>query len=85
MICAYLMHNKYFTKTADALEYYGNARTRNAKGVTIPSQRRYVQYYSHALRNSLTYTPTMVLLRGIELNTVPNFQNGTSSEFRLFA
>jgi len=29
------------------MEAYGNARTKNRKGVTIPSQRRFVEYFGH--------------------------------------
>ncbi|EDO32901.1 predicted protein [Nematostella vectensis] len=81
MICAYLLHNGHFKDTKEAMEYYGNARTRNAKGVTIPSQRRYVEYYGYLLRNCLTYVPTMVLLRGFEIITIPNMQGGNCCPF----
>lgn len=67
MICAYLLHNKHFFESDGALKYYGEARTRNAKGVTIPSQRRYVLYYNHLLTHGLEYTRTMVLLKKIEM------------------
>jgi len=80
MICAYLRHNGHFDKVTEALKYYGNARTSNAKGVTIPSQRRYVCYYDYLLRHNLVYAPTMVLLRGFEIITIPNMQNGTCSK-----
>ena len=29
------------------MEAYGSARTKNRKGVTIPSQRRFVEYFGH--------------------------------------
>lgn len=80
MICAYLLHNHHFKESTEALKYYGDARTRNAKGVTIPSQRRYVLYYSHLLTHNLEYTRTMVLLKGFEMHSERTFQNFTCSK-----
>ena len=95
MICAYLLHDRLFDNTTDALQFYGEARTQNAKvrtlrslwiklleynllqGVTIPSQRRYVQYYGHLLRNNLTYSPKTVLLKALRFINVPSIQGGT--------
>ena len=79
MICAYLLHNRHFKESKDALKYYGDARTRNAKGVTIPSQRRYVLYYNHVLRHDLEYTRTMVLLKRFEM--LSTFQTSTFSKY----
>ena len=31
MICAYLLHDRLFDSTIDALQFYGEARTQNAK------------------------------------------------------
>ena len=84
MICAYLLHNEHFTESTEALKYYGDARTRNAKGVTIPNQRRYVLYYNHLLRNELKYTRTMVLLKCFKISPPPLYQNTTCSKHNFF-
>lgn len=43
MIVAYLMHMFPDSNVQDQLDFYGKQRTSNGKGVTIPSQIRYVQ------------------------------------------
>lgn len=69
MICCYLVFEghqrmqdpnydhtkKIIENSKDALVYYGKIRTSDAKGVTIPSQIRYVYYFDHFLK-LLTYT-----------------------------
>eukprot|EP00731_Ephydatia_muelleri_P025536 Em0017g619a len=81
MICAYLLHDQMIETTKEALRFYGEARTQNAKGVTIPSQRRYVQYYGHLLRNRLEYSPKTMTLIGFKLEGIPNFFQGTCCPF----
>lgn len=77
MICSYLLHDRLFDTSKEALAFYGEARTQNAKGVTIPSQRRWVQYYGHLIRNSLEYSPRTVLLKALRLQGMPMMQGGT--------
>ena len=57
MICAYLLYEGEFDDAAAALEWYGFMRTHNRKGVTIPSQLRYVHYSQQVL----TCGPTRLL------------------------
>ncbi|XP_065175904.1 phosphatidylinositol 3,4,5-trisphosphate 3-phosphatase and dual-specificity protein phosphatase PTEN-like isoform X1 [Sycon ciliatum] len=76
MICAYLLHANMFSTIRESLEFYGETRTQNAKGVTIPSQRRYVYYYGFLLKNSLVYSRTTLLLKSIIIDGIPQYSNG---------
>jgi len=82
MISSYLLHTGYSENTKDALRFYGDARTLNNKGVTIPSQRRYVEYYGHFIRNEhLKYSPVTILIHSMELSSTPNINNGSCSPY----
>ena len=52
-----------YKKTADeVLAYYGSRRTVDLKGVTIPSQRRYVDYYATMVRSTIEHWLPCLLL-----------------------
>uniref|UniRef100_A0A1I8NP83 Phosphatidylinositol 3,4,5-trisphosphate 3-phosphatase and dual-specificity protein phosphatase PTEN n=1 Tax=Stomoxys calcitrans TaxID=35570 RepID=A0A1I8NP83_STOCA len=55
MICCYLLYSGQQHTAEDALSCYDEKRTKDRKGVTIPSQRRYVQYFSKLIRLKLSY------------------------------
>ncbi len=45
MVCCLLLHLGVCTSPADAMQFYATRRTFNGKGLTIPSQKRYVCYF----------------------------------------
>jgi len=76
MICAYLLHRRQCTTSEDVLTYYGSKRTMDHKGVTIPSQRRYVDYYATMVREGLQYSPVVMYLTSIVIDPLPNLGMG---------
>ena len=46
MIACYLVYSKICQDAESALRLFGEKRTRDAKGVTIPSLIRYVHYFA---------------------------------------
>ncbi|CAG9327844.1 unnamed protein product [Blepharisma stoltei] len=51
MICAYLLFLEAFPTPTEAIDFYGRRRTHNGKGLTIPSQIRYVHYFNKFLKD----------------------------------
>ncbi|CAK0780092.1 hypothetical protein CVIRNUC_004934 [Coccomyxa viridis] len=49
MICAYLLYAKVCNAVDEALHFYAMRRTYDGKGITNPSQTRYVRYFAASL------------------------------------
>jgi protein-tyrosine phosphatase len=61
MICSYLIFSNLCENSENAIKYYGKMRTLNEKGVTIPSQIRYIKYFETFL-NANYYKPFYFLI-----------------------
>ncbi|KAL0236026.1 hypothetical protein GEMRC1_002608 [Eukaryota sp. GEM-RC1] len=82
VICTWLVHSKESESAGEAISLYGRKRTHDGKGLTIPSQQRYVYYYDHYLK-SLTIDPSIsldnfqhVLLTNFIVSHCPDVQSG---------
>ena len=60
MITALLLYQHKFDTPEEALEYYGKKRTYNGKGVTIPSQIRFIRYFHRFLNSGLPFDRPLV-------------------------
>ena len=85
MICCYLVYTQLFKSAKEALVYYGKIRTSNGKGVTIPSQIRYVYYYDEFLKLRRNQYPQRILIEmphkvvkiyKIRIISIPSIQSG---------
>eukprot|EP01090_Pellita_catalonica_P003079 TRINITY_DN12703_c0_g1_i1.p1 TRINITY_DN12703_c0_g1~~TRINITY_DN12703_c0_g1_i1.p1 ORF type:complete len:242 (-),score=43.04 TRINITY_DN12703_c0_g1_i1:88-813(-) len=71
MICCWLMFNKDWDTAEDAQKFYAAARTWNRKGVTIPSQIRYIKYFEHRVKHGRR-PQQMLFLNKIVLHNAPS-------------
>ncbi|KRY54095.1 Phosphatidylinositol 3,4,5-trisphosphate 3-phosphatase and dual-specificity protein phosphatase PTEN [Trichinella britovi] len=76
MICAYLLYISRFQTADEALHFYGQQRTIDMNGVTIPSQRRYVDYFGQLVRDQFHYSTVRMALRCIEILNSPIMDKG---------
>jgi len=76
MISAYLLYSRVFRQAEDALRFFAKHRTTNNKGVTIPSQVRYV-YYMQQIVAKGEPRPSALFLNLIRLHTLPRPHDGS--------
>ena len=70
------------------MTHYASMRTNDCKGVTIPSQRRYVDYYATMAQSwrqpgpeSLQYNPVKMYLTSIVIDPLPQMGRGQQEGF----
>lgn len=62
--------------TSFLFQFTGGKRTQDTKGVTIPSQVRYVKYYEQLVNQSLQYCPTTLTITEFIFDPAPTFLGG---------
>ncbi|KAL6066495.1 putative Phosphatidylinositol 3 4 5-trisphosphate 3-phosphatase [Balamuthia mandrillaris] len=78
MICCWLIFNKDWERAEDAMKFYAAARTYNQKGVTIPSQIRYIHYFEKRCKDGEPIIEPVflsrVVLHGLPKNVLPEIK-----------
>ena len=84
-ICCLLMYMNIFDSSDECLQYYGMMRVENGKGVTIPSQIRYVAYFEEILKKNMKHPISFVKKRiqKIRMYTLPMFHKTYTSSFSI--
>ena len=72
-ICCLLLYMKYFQTAEECLLYYGLMRVGTVKGVTVPSQIRYVHYFESILKNNIPHPISFktVCIKKVKMYTIP--------------
>jgi phosphatidylinositol-3,4,5-trisphosphate 3-phosphatase/dual-specificity protein phosphatase PTEN len=73
-ISCLLLYLNIFDTAADCLKYYGMMRVENGKGVTVPSQIRYVFYFEQIIKNNIENPIQFknICINKISMVTIPN-------------
>ena len=76
-ISCLLLYMKVFETAADCLKYYGMMRVENGRGVTVPSQIRYVFYFEQILKKNIKCPIEfkVICLNKIRMVTIPNISS----------
>ena len=80
-ICCLLLYLGIFDTADECMKYYGLMRVGAEKGVSIPSQKRYVNYFEKMVRDKIEkpINYKSATITEIKLYTVPNFAKFSNS------
>lgn len=80
-ISCLLLYLNDFPTAAECLKYYGIMRVETGKGVTVPSQIRYVYYFENVLVNKIPYplVAKEITIRRIRMHSIPCFSTFKSA------
>ena len=84
-ICCLMMYMNIFDNADECLQYYGMMRVENGKGVTVPSQTRYVSYFETILKNNIAHPIVFIKKKITKLRmfTLPMFHKVYTSSFNI--
>lgn len=79
-ICCFLMFSGLADTATDAITYYGWKRFIHGRGVTQPSQVRYIHYFE-GIYKRMVQSPCIKILEKIVITTIPKISNEGCTPF----
>lgn len=76
VIASYLLYSGLFTTAGEALNYFACKRSLTINGVTVPSQRRYVNYVRSITMQQFRPSGAALVVKTISLSRTPRFSLG---------
>ena len=72
-VCCLLLYLNFFETAEECILYYGLLRVGTVKGVTVPSQIRYIHYFQSMLKNKIPHPLTFkkICIRKIKMYSIP--------------
>ena len=72
-ICCLLLYLHFFETAEECILYYGLLRVGTVKGITVPSQIRYIHYFEYIIKNNIPHPITFkkIMIRKIKMYTIP--------------
>ena len=85
-ISCLLLYLHVFDTAAQCLSYYGMMRAEDGKGVTIPSQIRYVYYFEKIIKNNIKFpleykTICLMKIRMVTIPDISSVKSGCTPSF----
>jgi phosphatidylinositol-3,4,5-trisphosphate 3-phosphatase/dual-specificity protein phosphatase PTEN len=82
VICTYMVYLKLYKTALEALTVYGLIRTKDGKGVTINSQRRYIDYFAQCVNDDYNFPSidATVTLKSVVLHGIPHLSKDGGSD-----
>ncbi|ORX59434.1 phosphatases II [Hesseltinella vesiculosa] len=82
MVAILLLYCGLDATADDAIQRFGDQRTTDGKGVTVPSQLRYIHYFDRWMKHENTLDPRPVRLTQLVLSPIPTpYQPGKDRGF----
>ncbi len=82
-VCCLLLYLNFFETAEECILYYGLLRVGTVKGVTVPSQIRYIHYFQSILKNKMPNPLTFkkICIRKIKMHSLPKVGKKFSPNF----
>ena len=76
VVCSYLLYIKKFNEIKDSFNYYSKKRLNKGEGISIPGQKKYVEYFHKLIKNEKNYFPFRIKIISIEIKNMYEVFNG---------